>query len=180
MEFFEALWNDFNEAFGDTVSLGTNTVTTLNIIVWSLFIGFVLAIIITVFNKIVVGRFVRKLIEKEAFSEESALSLSDIGCKNIYLKFALRKKGTLRHIVYAAKGDIKTSVKTEKAKFYIPEKTQKKAESIYGKKDITAKTVILSVIALLIVSMAALYFIPDLITMLKNFISGLAGESNIL
>ena len=39
IEFFEALKNDLGKIFGETITLGDNPITTLNIIIWSLYIN---------------------------------------------------------------------------------------------------------------------------------------------
>ena len=74
MDFFEALWRDLGSVFGKRVQLGTNSVTTLNIIVWSLFIGFMIGIGVTLYNKMVLGSLVRELIEHGAHTEDAALT----------------------------------------------------------------------------------------------------------
>ena len=73
MEFFESLRNSLGAVIGERVELGNNSVTTLNIIVWSLFIGFIIAVGISVYNKLVLGSVISKLKGKEAFSEESGV-----------------------------------------------------------------------------------------------------------
>jgi len=177
MEFLEALWNDFNNAFGKPIYLGNgeNTITTLNIIVWSIFIGFFIAIIITLYNDMVSGSVVRGLLKKKAFSKENAIQASDIGCKKGVLKFSLRISSTLRKIVCTADGA--SSNEPNGVKLYIPQQYIKKAESLYGTKGISVKSIILAVIALFILALLALTFIPDLIQMLTNFISGLSSKS---
>ena len=63
-EFFSALWNDISKICGEKVMLGDNPITTLNIIIWSLYIGFIIGIIITVYNRFVLGSLIRRLIER--------------------------------------------------------------------------------------------------------------------
>ncbi|MBQ8249605.1 MAG: hypothetical protein IJY93_06965 [Clostridia bacterium] len=181
MEFFKALWNDLTALTGDTVTLGTNTITTLNIIVWSLFIGFILAIFATLYNKFVIGKVVRTLLKKEIHSEENALTAAELECDNPFVRFALRKNASLRRIVYLS-GD--TDAEQQKydrssSKLYIPEGKIHRAEVTYGTKDITAGTVILSIVACIVVAILALIFIPELVTMLSNFIAGITPKDNI-
>lgn len=180
MEFFKALWNDIVTAFGDPIHLGTNTVTTLNIIVWSLFIGFIIAIGISVYNKTVVGSLVRGLISKKAFSEDSAVTAADVGCKNMFVRLALNKNSTLRRIVCAAGKNNNESVSLDSDKFYIPDSSQEKAEAIYSKNGVSIKNVLIAIVVLVLVAFAALYIVPDLIQMLSNFINGLQSESSSL
>lgn len=182
MDFFKSLWNSFMGLVGDEVTLGTNTITTLNIIVWSLFIGFIIAIAISVYNKLVLGSVVSGIVKREAFCEANALSASELGCANPFVKFALRKNGSFRRIVRMA-GDTETELSQnsfETAKFYIPEDKVRRAEVIYGKSTLTVGSVALSVLALFAVAIVAFVVIPNLITMLGNFVSDVTPDSNIL
>ncbi|MCI8387880.1 MAG: hypothetical protein HFE63_05375 [Clostridiales bacterium] len=181
-EFFEALGNDLNKIFGETITLGDNPITTLNIIVWSLYIGFIIGIGITVYNRCVLGTLIRKLIERQAFSDGGAVTVAELGCGNPFIKFALREKGTLRRIVYMV-GDTPETRKRESfdtAKFYLPEQNIHRAEVVYGSSGMNIVSVLLSVLAFLVVVMVAFFVIPNLIQMLTNFIAGVTPNSNIL
>lgn len=182
MDFFKALFNDISKMVGDTVTLGTNSVTTLNIIVWSLFIGFILGIGVTLYNKLVIGVLVRRLIENNAFDEDTAVSASSLKCSNPFVRFAMRKNGTLRRMVRVC-GDTEealVSIPFAEAKLYIPQEKLHRAKTIYGTAGISVSSVVFAVIALIVIAIASFTVIPDLITMLSNFISGITPESNIL
>ncbi len=181
MEFFKSLWNSFTDIAGEKVTLGTNTVTTLNIIVWSLFIGFIIAIIATLYNKFVIGKAVRALLKKEAHTEENALYCEEIGGINPFVRFALRKNSSLRRIVYLCGDTEAEQVKyAADSKLYIPEKKIRRAEVTYGKSDITVGNVILSIAACIAVAILALIFIPDIIMLLSNFIDSITPKNNYL
>jgi len=181
MEFFKALWNDIYSVFGKEVTLGTNTITTLNIIVWSLFIGFFIAITITLYNKLVVGSAVRRLVASKALTEDRAVSASKIGCKNIFIRFSFRKNSTLRKMLCTVgeeTGSV-TADNMDKIKFYIPERSVRKAEVLFGKKGITFGNILLGIIALLIVAMLAFLAADNLISMTGDFANSIKSESNI-
>lgn len=181
MDFFKAMWDNITDIAGETVTLGTNTVTTLNIIVWALFIGFIIAIFATLYNKFVIGRLVHALIEKGANTEDTALSISEAGCNNAFVRFALRRGTSLRRVVYMV-GD--TELHDAKydvsAALYIPEEKRHRAEVTYGKSDITPGGVILAVVACAVLAITALILIPDLIKLLANFIDSITPKDNIL
>lgn len=182
MDFFEALWNDLKSIGGEEIALGDQPITTLNLIVWSLFIGFVIGIGVTIYNKFVLGAVVRGLIEREAFTEEGAVTASEIGCANIFVRFALRDSGSMRRIVCMV-GDTEAEKKKapfDTARFYIPDEQVHRAEIIYGKAGANAISVLLSVLAFLIVVFISFTVIPDLIQMLTNFIASITPQSNIL
>lgn len=180
-EFFEALKNDIANICGDTVTLGDNPITTLNIVVWSLYIGFVIGIIITVLNRFVLGGLVRKLVERNAQTEGGALTIGEIGCSNFFVKTALRSGGSLRRIVFMAdereenkKADFST------ARFYIPEQNIHRAEVVYGLTGTSLATIILSVLAFLAVVFLSFTIVPNLIQMVSNFVTSVTPQSNIL
>ncbi len=182
MEFFEALWNDLQEIAGDTITLGTQPITTLNIIVWSLFIGFMIGIGVTLYNKFVLGTLVRELIEHGAHTEETALTAAEIGCANPFIRFALRENGSFRRIV-RMKGDTEAEQSKEKfkdARFFIPDENVHRAEIIYGKSGMSIVSVLLAVLAFLVIAFVSFIVVPDLIQMLSNFIAGITPKSNIL
>ncbi len=182
MDFFEALWNDIMRQVGDPIYLGNNPITTLNIIVWSLFIGFVIGIGVTVYNKFVLGTMVRELIDRKAHTEESACTASEIGCGNVLFRFALRANGSFRKIIYMV-GDTEYEKKErgfETGKFYLPEDNVHRAEVIYGKGGTSVMTILLSVLAFLLVVFVSFTVIPDLLQMLTNFIASIVPKSNIL
>ena len=182
MDFFKTLWNDFYGTFGERVELGTNAVTTLNIIVWAIFAGFIIAIGATLYNRIVLGKIVRALIEKKAHTKDGALSAAEVGCSNVFIRHALRKNSTMRRIVRME--DDTDEERSDKAfgeaKFYIPEEYIRRAESIYGKSDISAKTVVLSLVGLFVAALVSFILIPNLIQLLINFIDSITPSDNIL
>ncbi len=181
-EFFGALKNDLSKLCGETISLGDNPITTLNIVIWSLYIGFVIGIGITVFNRIVLGGLVKKLVDRRAHTEGGALALGEIGCSNFFIRMALRSGGTLRRIICMV-GDTEEKRSNESistARFYIPEENIHRAEVIYGLSGTSFMSILLSVLAFLIVVFLSFMIVPNLIQLLSNFISGITPKSNIL
>ena len=182
MDFFEALWNDIMRLCGDTITLGDQPITTLNLIVWSLFIGFMIGIAVTIYNKFVLGTLVRELIERGAHTEEAALTAAEVGCANPFIRFALRESSSFRRVV-RMKGDTETELSKESfktARYFIPDENVHRAEVIYGGSGTTVVSILLSVLACLIVAFVSFIVVPDLIQMLTNFIAEITPESNIL
>lgn len=175
MDFFEALWLDIQKICGNAAPLGTNNVTTLGIIVWSLFIGFMIAIAVTAYNKFVLGPVVSGLIEKKAHSEDTALVISDFCRPNPFVRFALRKKSSLRRIIMAKEADGNIS----RTQFYIPEDKIKRATVMSGS-EMSVSGVLLSVLVFFALALAAFIVVPDLITMASNFVSSITPKSNII
>ena len=181
-DFFSALWNDLRGVFSETIKLGDNPITTLNIVIWSIYIGFLIGIIITVYNRFVLGSLIRRLIEKGACSESAAVTVADAGCANPFVRFALRQSGTLRRIVYMV-GDTpgeRSRDNVSSAKFYIPDENIHRAEVIYGNSGTSFVSILLSVLAFFIVVLLSFFVIPNLIQMLTNFISDVTPASKVL
>lgn len=170
MDFFDALWRELVSVFGERTELGTNSVTTLNIIVWSLFIGFIIAIGVTLYNKIVLGKLVRALIEKDATSPERALALGDVGGENPLIKLALRRGGALRRVVRMAEDNEgeDTGKNVAEGKFYIPEECMHRAKTVYDKPETSVFSVLLAIIAFLVLAMVAFIIIPDIVQLISN------------
>lgn len=60
----------------------TRTATTLLMLVGGLALGLLIACFISVFERRVIGRFVRALLEKKAHTPDSAVTLSELGMEN--------------------------------------------------------------------------------------------------
>lgn len=174
-EFFEALKTSYGDTFGQTIELESGSIMTLNIVLWSLFIGFLLGIAGTVYNKVVLGGVVRSLIDKGITDEDKAVSLAELDGVSIFVKFALRRGSTFRRIVRMC-GDTdeeRSSVPIDKAKFYIPEENIGRAEKVYGKLGASVFSILISILALLVTTLVALIAVPDLTKMVANFVSGI-------
>ncbi len=93
--------------------------------VWCVAGGVLAACVGTFYSKAIVGKIVRGLVKEEAFDENSAKRLEDIGCKGPLYRFHLRK-GTAQNgaIMQGAKG-----------KYYIDSGKVDKLVAKYGTKE---------------------------------------------
>lgn len=178
-----------------------NRIMTLKTVIIGLYVGFLAGILIGFYNKVYLGGFVRKLIKKGAFSPETALTLREAGVKNtFFLRRALIKKGTLRRICEAAneadataESERAKAVKVirrflsfddtpkvtydfDKIKFYIPEEKKYAAEVRYDKKGSNPALFIVMALALTVVAFVVYLEIPELLTMLDNFLTSVIKE----
>lgn len=174
-EFFEALKVSFNDTFGKQIELESGSIMTLNIVLWSLFIGFLIGIGGTVYNKVILGSLVRSMLDGGITSEDKAMTLGELGHTNIFVKFALRRGSTFRRIVRMRGDSDEANSRTaiDGARFYIPEENLPRAEKVYGKLGASIFSILVSILALLITTLAALIIVPDLTQMVANFVSGL-------
>ena len=174
-EFFEALKISFSDTFGKQIELESGSIMTLNIVLWSLFIGFLLGICGTVYNKVILGSFVRSMLAAEATSKDKALPLGELEHANVFVRFVLRRGSTFRRIVHSVddSDEVSSRLPLDKARFYIPEENLERARKVYGKLEASVFTVLLSVLALFAATLIALIVVPDLTQMVANFVSGI-------
>ena len=126
-------------------------------VIWPMMIGVFLAVLIAYFNKRSIGRLVKKLLAAPADSEESALSLSDMGLdKKSYIKYSLREGSTLSAMVK----------RTEDGRYYIPEELGYRAETTYYPDRSSPLTLIIFAVLLIAAGIGilnALPFVSDII-----------------
>ncbi len=157
-----------------------NPFITLDLIVWSLFAGFVAAALLAVYTKRVVGGFVRTLLKSECFSEESAKTLSELGFgTNYFIQHSLRTDAALRKLVFRANGLASNgTIDFLTAEFYIPEEKKYRAEIRYAGKGTGFVDFVICVVILAAAAFAALYLIPDLIQLIDNFITQISSSAS--
>lgn len=107
-----------------------------SVLVWSVCLGFNVAMVISFVLRKTSGVFVSRLFEAEAHSPESAKTLAELNCKGWLLRRFLKDGSTLRRLVFVANDnnslptvtkDSKTVSDFESARFYISESGIEKA-----------------------------------------------------
>ena len=185
-----------------------NRIITLEGLVWGLYGGFVIGIVLSYYHKVYLGATVRALLDAGADSPESALSLEQLeekyGVKaSRARRRALRSGSALRKVISVANPDEcliplppkkrnkvlslmlpegdNTEYDFDRMKLYIDKEDSYRAEARYGQK----KRVNIIYAILLILLLTALAFIvlkfaiPDLLRMLDNFIGMTSQESQL-
>lgn len=137
----------------------------LNIILISIFIGIVIASIAIVYRRYVLGNIVKRIVEKKAFSEESAITLGEMGYKNIFMKLALRDGSTFKKTVHRVKGE------GQATRYYIPEEIYMREEIKYVKKNTNIAGVIIGAILFFAVFYLLVNYIPWIIDGIKEAFS---------
>lgn len=152
------------------------------IIVFSMFFGAVLAALISLYYKKVLGAFISFLLQSGAASEESAIRLDSTSfAKNVFVLGAIRRgtvyKSVLRFV--APDGLLPGKKRKERneyalrSSYYIPEDLTFRAENLFLKKGTTVLSAVLGILLCLIVAGLSLIIIPDLIQMLNNLIASM-------
>ena len=141
--------------------------TTLASILWPLVAGVILAACAVFFNKQTVGKFVKKLFDEQAISEDSAKSLAELGFeKNSLVKFALRSGSTLRKVIRVAPVDGEDNTAAER--YYIPDECAYRAEVTYNPDGSSVLTIVIAIVMFIAMTVILMTVIPDLIQMASN------------
>lgn len=155
-------------------SFFTDSEMTLERIVWPLFIGIVIAILAVLYNRKLLGQFVRKLRKDGIDSAENAITLADAGfAKNYPVRMALHKRGSLRRTVSICDEGEDKPADLDRARFYVSPEKADRADELYVK-DRSSLLIILLAIALFLGAVLFVLFVaPELVQMLSNFVNSL-------
>ena len=202
--FFEDIINYFNDAVQFENMSGTGSLVSLPLLVIGLFIGAAIAVIASVYNRKVLGDFVRTLIREGCTSPETA---RDLDYLNYIYKDSIRmavKRGTnLRRVVKCREEEehnakmaaLQAEYEAKKAAgekvekftpteyvpnpyldhFYIPEELRYTAEIKFDKKGSSWLGAIIGILALLVLMIAVLLVLPQILKFVDNFIGVIKG-----
>ncbi|MCR5264889.1 MAG: hypothetical protein K6D94_13510 [Clostridiales bacterium] len=155
---------------------------TLYIVIWSLFIGVIIGVGMGIYQKGILGSFVRHLLEKRATSPDTALTMDESGLtKNVLVRAIIRRsirgESSYGRIVSPAPVDLTapadSGVKppiTADTRFYIPPEMNDRAVTSFANSGNIIVWALLSVAAFLVVALLSFYIVPALTDMLKNII----------
>lgn len=164
-------------------------VTSVSTIVKCMLIGIIIAAFLMLYYKYVLGAFIRHLLASKAQTPETAIRLDSTKfVKNPFLIRAIKGGTQFKNVLRATEPTVETELspkptakkKRQKIhsdivtrKYYIPYELTFRADNLYNKKGTNALAAVLTVVLFIFLAMAALVVIPDLLTMLNNFIGGL-------
>ncbi len=172
-----------------------NPVTTLPIIIWGIFAGFVIAGILSYYNKTYLGAVVRSLVKKGANCPENALTFTEAGIRAGYLRcravFGDRaltkyvkianpeeceikqpeKSAFVRGLCRFFNIEAKAKYDEKKAKLYILEEKRIQAELRYTEKGTSPKAVVIGIVAAFIVAVVAINCIPYILELVDSVIT---------
>lgn len=213
LSFFEAVWNFFYTTYVspteyyEHLNLGTGGLLSVRILIIGMFLGLIVALFTSVFNKRVLGGVVRSIIKKEAFSPESALNLEDLGFEeNAIIRLAVRKSTTLRRVVRCREEEEFIAEQNARRKeyneqraqnrslprfkeqaykinpyadtFYIPEEIRFMADVKFEQKGTTLKVALLCSALLLVAMFVVLGALPGVLSLIDSIVGTLASNQN--
>ena len=168
---------------------GSDTLVTVGMVVLGLYIGSVIACVIMTYNRQLLGTAVRKMLSMDITSRENAKTVEELGYKkNFFIRSLFRDSDSLRRVIKCVEEDDfyadqekereeleearKENKKLRKFKtkiyradidndhFYIPQDLHDLAERRFNKKGSTWVSMIFAIIALTVIFVALLFFLP--------------------
>ena len=89
---FKELWDHFKEKYFsenlgryENFKFGTGSLISYNLVIIAIFVGIVVAAVLSIYNKRYLGKFVRKIISDGATSPENAKTVDELGFKNHFM-----------------------------------------------------------------------------------------------
>ena len=162
---------------------------SLPIIIFGIFAGVLIASFSIIFIKTTLGRLVRALLAKEAYTPEDAQTLAALGFeRHFFIRYALRHGYTLRRVVHCVEEEEISNFEAEKGKkrpdlsgchFYIPEKDRYVAQMRFNEKGSGYGTFFFVLLGCVIAIFLIFAFLPQLVTFLDNVISIFSWRGNL-
>ncbi len=151
-------------------SLWVDTGSSLEKVIWAIYIGTVIAAFMLWYSKGFIGKVARKLAEKNVHTPGEAWTIKELGLDNIFIRNALKNKySALRKVVYCTLD--KEKLKRDdfyEAKFYIPEEQKNRAYFKYRGNNNTLGMVVIVAVVMFIAANLCIRYIPEIISMLKD------------
>ena len=165
----------------------------ITLILVCVYIGFLAACVLALYEKRVKGAFVRELLRRDATSPEKALTLRELGYdKKRAIRSALRGRAGFAGIVYEAEEEVefdredhalpifRERFDAEKARFYIPEPLKYRADVRYEQKGTHVMALVLAAVIFGLLLLAAIVFRDRIISHLNDWLTRMREEFGAL
>ena len=152
----------------------------INMIIWCMYVGIVLATFYAYYQKQIIGKFVNKLRQTGATTPDTAQTLEELGyLRHTAIRRELSNPAPLRKMVWEAEDEHKEGedgviycvrekeLDLDSARFYIPEEKRIEAELRYEPKDNDLFAVIMSVVVFFALAVLACAFLPMLMDIIQ-------------
>ena len=147
---------------GSYLSIGIQ-VMTVSRIVWMLYFGIALGAIMIYYNKSILGKAIRALLEKEAFGEENAMTAKELGFAGNFLILNSIRRGALARFVHTVGEDEK--------RYYLLEDERHRAELRYSNQGTDLYVVIIALVIFLLVAFVLARYLNEWISAAGDIIS---------
>ena len=185
-----------SEVYED-LNMGTSSIFSVRLLIFGLCVGLALAGFAAVFNKRVLGGFVRKLLKDECLSPDSAKTVDELGYStNLFVRLAVRKSTSLRRVVKCREEQLfleeleqkRTEYQNKRAedrslprfketeykidimndRFYIPEEMKYMADIKFEQKGTSWLGAVIFVVIMAIVFVAAMIALPYILDLIND------------
>ncbi len=139
---------------------------TATLFIWGICIGIVLAALYTLYQQKALGGAVRAILRAEAFSEECAKTVEELGLPPRSLaRRALTRAGALRSVVCTVQGE------DGDTRYYIPEERKYAADLRFDKRENNVAGVVLTVVLAVGLALLLIRFFPMILGMINGLLS---------
>ena len=183
------LWKLIVSYYSDLQFYNLSSVNTISLLymVGALGIAGIWAVVAAFITKRRTGRIVDPLLSRQATDPASAISAADGGFARRDLILLLKRGSMLRKTVEATEPEGETEEESAPTKqgiadclsrmrFYIPEEKRDMAKRRYSAQDASIPSLIVSVVIILILTVAVYLFLPVILRMVDNFITMTGGN----
>ena len=132
--------------------LTTIEVMTIPMIIWAVYIGLVIGVFMSYYNKAYLGNAIRALLAKEAFGKDKAMTAEELGFSNKRLILRSIRRGVLSRFVH--------TTEDETERYYLVEDERHRAELRYSNKGTDLYVAIISLVIFLIVAFVLARYLP--------------------
>lgn len=138
-------------------------IMTVPMLIGALYVGIAIGVIMSYYNKAILGKAIRSLLEKEAFGEEHALTAEALGFARNRLILNSIRRGVLARFVHTVDG--------EEKRYYLIEDERHRAELRYSNKGTDLYVVIIGLVIFLLVAFVVARYLNEWISMAGDIIS---------
>lgn len=209
---WDNFYNTYFSSSGDYENLGITDggVMPIGSIVLGIAIGFFIACCMAIFNRRVLGDFVRHVLSHECLSPESAKTLEELGYhKNAFVRGSLKRGVSLRRVIKCVEEErFNAEVAEKRAEFeaanaekgkkapkfrepifkadlaqthyYVPEDMKYVAETKFEKKGTGWPELVFAFVLFAVIAVGFLLLVPELLQMLDNMLGMFDWKSNVL
>ena len=148
-----------------------NMFTDLKTLLYVLYIGVLIGVFYTYYQKKFIGGFIRRLAKNKAFDKDSAVSFVELGYKQKGLMSAILTKAL------NGKSGLSRVVKRHEGRFYLPVESKDITIQRYNDKGTTLLSVILAIIVFFLLISFAFSVIPPLTKMAGSLPNAFKGNN---
>lgn len=173
----------FDNIFGraqeyENLLISSGGIAFLRMIITGMFLGFLISAVVMMYNKRVLGKAVRELVELGAVGSENAVAMTSLACSsNAFIRRSVLRGVNLRRVIKVMPAsdsecqDIK-KITSESALVYIPEQDLDAACRKFDKSGTSIRSLLLVIAISLAIYIVVMFFIP----LALSLINGVVGN----